>query len=171
MKTRTTFLLVAAVLLMQLSSCQDASSTKQKLGNTEVSRNAIDAYQNEKDPDKKAELAKRLGRIGDAACVATLAADMRTPVIYLKGGGLQSLRIDIIEALSEVYPNVSVLRRRDVHGFEEIDQWYDEVEKWLVRRFGTQWNTPRPKPFAWLPIPTSKPGDRPIDLTDILTPP
>lgn len=131
-----------------------AKAALARLGDAAASKDFVDTYQLEKDPVKKADLAKTLGYIGDAACVLALARDMRTPVIYETGGVVKSLRVDIVEALSDAYPNESVFWWRGVQGYEEIDAWYDGAEKWLEGHLGVTWSTPRPKPLAASPRPT-----------------
>lgn len=130
-----------------------------KLGDTAASKRFVEEYQAERDPRKKAELAKTLGYIGDAASILALARDMRTSVIYIDGGCEKSLRVDLIAALSEAYPHESVFWWRHIQGFEEIDKWYDAIEKWLEGHLGITWKTPRPKPFTAFPLlhPVSMP--------------
>ncbi len=130
-----------------------ARAAAARLGDTALSRSFVEAYQLEKDGRKKAHLAKTLGYIGDAACVLALARDMRTPIVYDAGGVRRSLRVDIIAALGEVYPQEAVLQKRDVQGDQETDEWYDAVEKWLERYLGMTWQTERPKPFSSTPLP------------------
>jgi HEAT repeat protein len=67
-----------------------ARAATAKLGDADESKRFVDAYQQEKDPDKKADLAKVLGYIGDATCVKALAEDMRTSIVYTNGGVRQS---------------------------------------------------------------------------------
>ncbi len=124
-----------------------------KLGDTERAASFVRAFAKAKNASNKAQLAKSLGYIGDAACVLTLARDMRTSIIYDAGGVLKSLRLDIVAALSEVYPEESVLWQCDVQGNKEVDEWYDAVEKWLEGYLGITWQTPRPKPFSSAPRP------------------
>ena len=130
-----------------------ARAAAAKLGDTAISRSFVEAYQQEKDGRKKACLAKTLGYIGDATCVLALARDMRTPIVYDAGGWRRSLRVDIVAALGEVYPQEAVLQKRDVQGDQEADEWYDAVEKWLERYLEITWQTERPKPFSSTPLP------------------
>ncbi len=136
---------------------KDARAALAKLGDTSFSKSFIDAYQREQDGEQKARLAERLGYIGDAACVLALARDMRTPIVYNGAGVVRSLRVDIVMALGEAYPQVAVLQKRDVQGHKEIDEWYDAVEKWLEGYLGITWSTKRPEPLTTIPLPTPEP--------------
>jgi len=130
-----------------------ARAAAARLGDIALSGTLVEAYRLEKDGRKKAHLAKTLGYIGDAACVLALARDMRTPIVYDAGGVRRSLRVDIVMALGEVYPQEAVLQKRDVQGDQEADEWYDAVEKWLEKNLGMTWQTERPKPFSSTPLP------------------
>ncbi|MCY2931588.1 MAG: hypothetical protein NTV86_19275 [Planctomycetota bacterium] len=136
-----------------------ARAAAARLGDAAESKAFVEAYQREKDDREKAYMAKALGYIGDAACVLALARDMRTPVIYDSGPGLTSLRLDIIAALGEAFPDEPVFANRDVRTDKDIDAWYDAVEKWLEGHLGVTWQTERPKPFAFNPRPTPVPQD------------
>ena len=131
----------------------EAQSAIAKLGDADASQIIVNSYHQERDVRKKAILARKLGYICDKACILALARDMRAPDTYDAGGAKKSLRIDIIAALSEAYPGERVFWFRDVQKSQEIDQWYDDVEKWLETHLQITWNTPRPKPFSVMPIP------------------
>jgi len=125
-----------------------------KLGDTKRSEQFVQAFNKAKDPERKAALARRLGYVGDAACVMALARQMRSPMMVPTGGVVKPLRVEIAEALSAVYPENPVFwipyakRPSD-------DSWYEGMERWLNGYLGVTWDQPRP-PFAFthsLPIP------------------
>lgn len=118
-----------------------------KLGDTSLSAKIVDAFRKERDAFRKAQLAQRLGYIGDAASAVALAREIRSGVIYDRGGFRRALRADIVQALSRIYPNSEVFWLRPMER-PTGDAWYEGVEKWLKDYLGMEWSEARP-PFFY----------------------
>jgi len=117
-----------------------------RLGDVERSLKFVKAYEATENPEEKARLAADLGYIGDASCVMALARSIRCPMIYERGAARVAVRIEIVRALGEVYPETKVFWV-DLMNRPTNDSWYASVEEWLVRHLGVKWDKPRPPYF------------------------
>lgn len=125
-----------------------------KLGDGSLEKGFIEEFNAARTPKGAVEAAQALGYIGTRQCAWTLARAMRTPVVYSTPAGIRvSLRVYIIQALSEIYPDEEVLWRplRRI----QSDEYYETIEHWCQTMFSIEWRQPRP-PFLYeteAPIP------------------
>lgn len=117
-----------------------------RLGDTERSLQFVKKFEETKNPQEKARLAARLGYIGDASCVMALARAMRCPMIYESGVARIAVRVEIVKALSEVYPESPALWY-DYQNKPRDDSWYERAENWLTRHLQVKWKESRPDFF------------------------
>ena len=77
-----------------------------------MSAQFVRAFREAKDVHEMEKAARWLGYIGDASCVLALAREMRNPAVFLGGGNVhKSIRVDLIDALSRIYPDNELLWR------------------------------------------------------------
>lgn len=106
------------------------------------------------DPDAKARCAAALGKVGSERAIVALAQALRTPLtIEIPNVLDRSVRLDVIEALSHVFPDVQLLYRPSITS----DDSYAAIEAWAEKSFGVTWSVPRP-PFLTI---AGYPGRRP----------
>ncbi|MFP4418874.1 MAG: hypothetical protein ACLFSB_16560, partial [Chitinispirillaceae bacterium] len=82
------------------------------LGNKDAERKLIEAFESEKEFDRKADLAEKLGIVGTREAVITLAEALNSRVVKENEKEEKSLRLQVLLALSRVYPENQLFRRK-----------------------------------------------------------
>lgn len=122
-----------------------------RLGNKEYEAKFIGEFKSTKHPGDKLRFAQDLAYVATENACKALAEELRTPE-KVEAGGLYSLRVFIIDALSMTYPDEHVLQRPAPLVPPRDDSYYQEVEKWAEEKFGISWNRPRPPFFYMIPV-------------------
>jgi hypothetical protein len=130
---------------------QGVLAARAGLGDPDAEKHLVKRFLEAKSPDRKVQLARLLGRVGTPAAVAALASELRSPMVYRKGGMELSVRVPIIRALSMAMPQHRVLWRPDPP--PGSDDYYIEIEKWCQQTLHVSWDKRRPAFFYSMPIP------------------
>jgi hypothetical protein len=110
------------------------------LGDVEREQALVDEFEGTLDPDRKAALARDLGRIATEGALRALAASLRSDLIVRGPYDYRSVRLDILGALVPSFlEEPALLPHRIVR-----DDDYARAEAWAERRFGITWDRPRP---------------------------
>jgi HEAT repeat protein len=132
-----------------------------RLGDKPIEDKLIQAFANARAADRMASAARDLGYVGSQRCAQVLAQAMRSDVVrVLPSGRKTSIRIDIIKALSRIFPDEQLLWQPVDPA--ESDTYYEQIEKWCQNRLGVKWDRERP-PFLYetvVPIPRPPQGKR-----------
>lgn len=125
-----------------------------RLGDASLQNQFILDYQNETDPEKKGELAMKLGYIASNNAVTAIAQDMRSPLAIITRYYEISHRYAIVQALHRVYSHeflfttrLMQILNRDHDELRESgagDTYMSEVESWLSSHLGIIYTAPRP---------------------------
>jgi len=106
------------------------------------------------DARQKARFAAALGKVGSERAVVALARALRTPLVIDIPNALErSVRLDVIQALSHVFPDVQLFYFPSITS----DESYAAIEAWAEQSFRVTWSEPRP-PFLTI---AGYPGRRP----------
>jgi len=120
-----------------------------KLGDLKKEKAWITSFLSEKDPDKKAALARDLGYIATPGAIAALASEMRTAQVVKHGNGAIALRVILVESLQYALPNNSMFW--GVRNKQWTDDRYKQIEKWAEEVMHVQWKSVRPPFFHSMP--------------------
>jgi hypothetical protein len=142
---------------LQNADTLDVQAAFGKLGVQTSEIALVSAYNQEKDPREKRQLAWYLGYMAKPGCVNALAQDLRSPLAYeWNQKAKRSFRIHVISALSLSYPEEPLLWK-PFYGASG-DEYYSAIEQWAVNVLGTEWTKPRP-PFLYEEeVPMRKPA-------------
>lgn len=142
----------AAKKLIQTKVVGDApdivSAAMAKLGDRKAQNQLIERYKKAEPGIQKEELAMLLGYVNKVKTVLALASDFRTDQTYIwhEPFASRSVRVDIIKGLHIAFPEEPVFWKPNDRPSE--DDYYEEIERWLVENLGVKWNKPRP-PFLY----------------------
>ncbi len=139
---------------------QDPAATKlalAKLGDSQLIDQYIAVFKAAKCPDPvspesfnaKAAAAKDLGYIGTEACAKALGQAIRDGEVLESRVSKISIRVEIIKALSCIYPDEPVFWEKPDWKLPHKDSYYEQIEDWLTRKLGLSWDHPRP-PFLYI---------------------
>ena len=124
------------------------------LGDSKVEQKFITEFLGTTNPEQKAALARDLGFIGTQPALYALAGEMRTNlIIEMPMVSLRSVRVDIMAALSYVFPDKPFLYDNAVFD----DSGYARVEAFCEEQFGVIWKTPRPRYLTIEGFPSEPP--------------
>ncbi|MCO5170752.1 MAG: hypothetical protein M9894_30865 [Planctomycetes bacterium] len=111
------------------------------LGDARLEEQVVDAFLAATDPDRKVALARDLGRVATERALKALASELRTDLIVREAYTERSARLDILEALVPSFLEEPALLPHRILDDED----YARAEAWAERRFGVQWDRPRPE--------------------------
>jgi hypothetical protein len=109
-----------------------------RLGDLSLSRRFAVMYEEERDCAKRAELAGRLGYIGDAVCIMRLVRDIGNPSTYERGLHKVSIRWDIAMGLGEAFPEESVFRIDSARSGSEAEALHKRMQDWVRQYFSAK---------------------------------
>ncbi len=129
-----------------------------KLGDGTRELALIKRFETQTNAAFKGRLALTLGFVGTTNAVVALARELRTPLVVDQPGRYYSVRLKILEALGQAFPESRMFnedfrqmletRNFDVEGagIDMVQERYlDRVEAWCQQQFGIQWQRERPK--------------------------
>lgn len=112
------------------------------LGDAALEDALVEEFEATAEPDRKAALARDLGRVATERALRALAAALRSDLIVRGPYDFKSVRLDILEALVPSFLEEPALLPHRIMR----DDDYARAEAWAERRFGIVWDRPRP-PF------------------------
>jgi len=119
-----------------------------KLGDIKAQNQLVKRYKNAEPGREKEELALLLGYVNTVKTVLTLASDFRTEQTYIwrEPSAKRSVRVDVIKGLHVAFPEESIFWKPEDKPSD--DNYYDEIENWLIDNLGVKWSHARP-PFSY----------------------
>ena len=121
-----------------------------KLGDEQLEDKFVSAFKEARGSAQKVQAARDLGYIGTRRACIALAEQLRSPEMAGPRGEY-SLRVAVIEALSQALPGEKVLWRPTTPPTD--DRYYERIETWATNVLGVSWNTPRPPFFYRMAMP------------------
>ena len=94
--------------------------------------------------EEKAAAAKDLGYIGSEVCAKVLGQAIRDGESFIGRNSAVSIRVNIIDALSDIYPDEPLFWKMHSWNKPYEDSYYEKIEQWLTHKFGLSWENPRP---------------------------
>jgi len=118
------------------------------LGDIKAQNQLVKRYKNAEPGREKEELALLLGYVNTVKTVLTLASDFRTEQTYIwrEPSAKRSVRVDVIKGLHVAFPEESIFWKPEDKPSD--DNYYDEIENWLIDNLGVKWSHARP-PFSY----------------------